>query len=69
VVLTQLIIVGTHDIEDETNDIDGTVLLLLLLLFPLILLLPLNLASLFSVKRISGENIFSNLNGFAVTKK
>jgi hypothetical protein len=68
VVLTQLIIVGTHDIEDETNDIDGTVLLLLLL-FPLILLLPLNLASLFSVKRISGENIFSNLNGFAVTKK
>jgi hypothetical protein len=49
-------IVGTHDIEDETNDIDGTVLLLLLLLFPL------NLASLFFVKSISGENIFSNLN-------
>ena len=55
-VLTQLMIVGTHDIEDETNDIDGTVLLLLLLLFPL------NLASLFFVKSISGENIFSNLN-------
>ncbi len=54
-VLIELINVGTHDIDDETNDIDGT------LLFE-------NLVSLFSVKRISGENRFSNLNGFAVTK-
>ena len=29
-VLIQFINVGTHDIEDDTNDIDGTLLLLLL---------------------------------------